>query len=129
MVAGRRLSVGEVDTDVGRTVLGAKKRQLYDKLGRKCFYCNEVLDDDSISLEHLHAKSKGGTNREENLILLCEKLNKALGRMSKKEKLFVLGWCREQGMCCEQAISTVHKHRQQRKKKGESFIEGLPQTV
>jgi 5-methylcytosine-specific restriction endonuclease McrA len=53
------------------------KEYLLAKWERKCVYCNAI--NIPLEIEHIVAKSKGGTNRASNLILACRKCNEAKG--------------------------------------------------
>jgi len=58
------------------TLLGYEVREyLLNKWNRTCAYC----DDQNVPLEieHIHPKSKGGSNRISNLALACRKCNEA----------------------------------------------------
>jgi 5-methylcytosine-specific restriction endonuclease McrA len=53
------------------------KEYLLQKWGRKCVYCH--ADGVPLEVEHILAKSKGGSNRVSNLTLACRKCNQAKG--------------------------------------------------
>ena len=53
------------------------REYLLEKWDRKCAYCGK--DNVSLQVEHIHPKSKGGTNRVSNLCLACEKCNQKKG--------------------------------------------------
>ncbi len=53
------------------------KEYLLTKWGRKCVYCNAV--NVQLEVEHIVAKSRGGTNRVSNLTLACHPCNQAKG--------------------------------------------------
>jgi len=56
------------------TLAGYEVREyLLEKWGRKCAYCG--AENIPLQIEHIHPKAKGGTNRESNLTLSCEKCN------------------------------------------------------
>lgn len=60
------------------TLAGYTVREyLLEKWGRKCSYCS--VDNKPLQLEHIHPKSKGGSNAVSNLCLSCDKCNKAKG--------------------------------------------------
>jgi len=55
-------------------LLGYEVREyLLNKWDRKCTYCK--AENVPLQIEHIHAKSKGGTNRISNLCLACEPCN------------------------------------------------------
>lgn len=53
------------------------KEYLLTKWRRKCVYCN--AENIPLEIEHIIAKSKGGSNRVSNLTLACRKCNEAKG--------------------------------------------------
>ena len=53
------------------------REYLLEKWGRKCSYCG--AENTSLEIEHIHPKSKGGTNRVSNLTLACHPCNQAKG--------------------------------------------------
>lgn len=67
-----------------------KKRKLRAILlqrdGSCCFYCGGHLGDD-LTIEHLHEKSRGGSDRIENLRLAHEYCNNQVQGLTVEEKL------------------------------------------
>lgn len=60
------------------TLAGYEVREyLLEKWGRKCTYCGKM--DTPLQIEHIHPRSKGGSNRVSNLTLACESCNTAKG--------------------------------------------------
>ena len=58
------------------TLLGYEVREyLLDKWNRTCAYCD--AQNVPLEIEHIHPKSKGGSNRISNLALACRKCNEA----------------------------------------------------
>ena len=53
------------------------REYLLNKWDRKCSYCS--VENIPLQIEHIHPKSKGGTNRISNLCLACEKCNQQKG--------------------------------------------------
>ncbi|MBE9215416.1 HNH endonuclease [Plectonema cf. radiosum LEGE 06105] len=53
------------------------REYLLEKWGRECTYCGKK--DVQLQIEHIHPKSKGGSNRVSNLCLACEKCNQEKG--------------------------------------------------
>lgn len=41
----------------------------------ECRYCGTALNESTIRLDHVHPKSKGGSNREDNLVASCSRCN------------------------------------------------------
>lgn len=60
------------------TLLGCEVREyLLNKWDRKCAYCG--AENVPLQVEHIHPRSKGGTNRISNLALACEPCNQKKG--------------------------------------------------
>ena len=56
------------------------REYLLEKWGRKCAYCG--TEKVPLQVEHIHPKSKGGSNRISNLCLACEPCNLKKGVQS-----------------------------------------------
>jgi 5-methylcytosine-specific restriction endonuclease McrA len=68
------------------TLAGYETREyLLEKLGRECAYCG--TKDVPLEVEHIHPKSKGGSNSITNLTLSCHKCNSAKGTQDIKDFL------------------------------------------
>ena len=61
------------------------KEYLLAKWGRKCAYCG--IENVPFEIEHILAKSKGGSNRVSNLCLSCHSCNQAKGNKPIEEFL------------------------------------------
>lgn len=61
------------------------REYLLEKFSRKCAYCDKI--GVSLQIEHIHPKSKGGSNRLSNLTLACEKCNQKKGNKPVEEFL------------------------------------------
>ncbi|MEG4225474.1 RNA-guided endonuclease IscB [Microcoleus sp. N9_B2] len=61
------------------------KEYLLEKWSRKCAYCG--ITDVAFEIEHILAKSKGGSNRVSNLCLSCHSCNQAKGNKPVEEFL------------------------------------------
>jgi 5-methylcytosine-specific restriction endonuclease McrA len=61
------------------------KEYLLQKWGRKCAYCG--IENVPFEIEHILAKSQGGSNRVSNLCLSCHSCNQAKGNKSVEEFL------------------------------------------
>ena len=69
--------ISGVDYQQG-TLAGYEVREyLLEKWGRTCAYCG--AKDTPLQIEHIHPKSKGGTNRISNLTLACKCCNEKKG--------------------------------------------------
>ena len=68
------------------TLAGYEAREyLLNKWDRRCAYCGGK--DIPLQIEHIHPKSKGGTNRISNLCLACEPCNQKKGTQDIKDFL------------------------------------------
>lgn len=68
------------------TLFGYEVRNyLLEKWNRQCAYCQ--VQNVPLQIEHIVAKSKGGTNRISNLCLACEKCNQRKGNQDIKDFL------------------------------------------
>jgi len=73
----------------------AKKAQLIDEFGSRCWWCGYILPTQKLTLDHLKPKSRGGSNSLENLRLACLPCNRSRGnslyppkrRLSTKQSL------------------------------------------
>ncbi|MEM6401120.1 MAG: RNA-guided endonuclease IscB [Cyanobacteria bacterium P01_D01_bin.116] len=61
------------------------REYLLEKWSRECTYCGKK--DVPLQIEHIHPKSKGGSNRVSNLCLACEKCNLNKGNKPVEEFL------------------------------------------
>lgn len=77
--------------DRKRQVLKQKKAKLAARDGKRCFVHGDKLGFDELTIEHILSFSHGGTDNDNNLILVCEEANKMLGNLpvSKKIELIV----------------------------------------
>lgn len=68
-----------------------KLRKMLYLQGGSCFFCGKPLPEADASVEHLNAKSRGGTNSEDNEVVCHKTLNQVFGNMDLKRKFeFVL---------------------------------------
>jgi len=69
------------------TLQGYEVREyLLEKFGRKCCYCGkENIPLIPLEIEHIIPKSRGGTNRIDNLCLACHECNQKKGNMTAEE--------------------------------------------
>jgi 5-methylcytosine-specific restriction endonuclease McrA len=61
------------------------REYLLEKFGRKCAYCGAT--NTRLEIDHVHSRSKGGSNKVSNLTLACEPCNKAKGSQDIKDFL------------------------------------------
>jgi 5-methylcytosine-specific restriction endonuclease McrA len=68
------------------TLAGYETREyLLEKWGRECVYCG--IKDVPLQVEHIQARSKGGSNSVTNLCLSCEKCNLKKGTLDIRDFL------------------------------------------
>ena len=59
------------------------RNYLLEKHKRKCFYCGQTVS--GFEVEHMFPKSKGGSNRIDNLTLSCHDCNEKKGTLTAEE--------------------------------------------
>ena len=69
----------------GKAARGQAIRDALNKWERKCAYCGRV--GVPLEIEHIVARSRGGSNRAGNLTFSCRSCNEAKGRMEASEFL------------------------------------------
>ncbi|MEK5326168.1 RNA-guided endonuclease IscB [Aeribacillus sp. FSL M8-0254] len=66
------------------TLQGYEVREyLLEKFGRKCCYCGK--EGIPLEVEHINPKSRGGTDRVDNLCLACRDCNERKGKQTAEE--------------------------------------------
>ena len=63
------------------------KHALYGQQEGKCIICRQSTPFNMMEVDHVVPKSKGGTDAEDNLQLLCGPCNRSKGSKSQKEAL------------------------------------------
>ena len=81
----QNLEVSGVEYQRGELFGFEVKEYLLQKWSRKCAYC--AIENVSFEIEHIVAKSKGGSNRVSNLCLSCHSCNQAKGNKPVEEFL------------------------------------------
>lgn len=77
--------IGGVEYQQGELAGYEVREYLLEKWGRKCAYCDK--EGVPLQVEHIHPKSKGGSNRVSNLTLSCKRCNTKKGTKSIDEFL------------------------------------------
>ena len=68
------------------TLLGYEVREyLLEKWGRECAYCG--AEQTPLEIDHIHPRSKGGSDRASNLAIACRDCNQAKGNMPLEQFL------------------------------------------
>lgn len=75
-----------VATQMKRTSKAQIKARLI-KRGSRCHWCGTGLCYKTATLDHVRPKSKGGTNRPENLVLSCFACNQEKGNLTNWVKM------------------------------------------
>jgi 5-methylcytosine-specific restriction endonuclease McrA len=66
------------------------RKHILQMYGRKCFACGKTLSDDEITIDHIVARSRGGTGDQANLQVLCGECNRTKGDTMVEESEAVL---------------------------------------
>lgn len=66
-----------------RIIMGQRKR-VYDRDGHKCVYCGSP---DDLVLDHVTPRSRGGSNKDDNLATACWPCNSKKGAKTPEEWL------------------------------------------
>lgn len=67
-------------------VRNEKRLALYLRDGMACCYCGDTVENGArLTLDHLKPYSKGGSNKETNLITCCSRCNSSRGNRAWKE--------------------------------------------
>ena len=61
--------------ELWQRIIRKQKNELINKYGCECQICNKHFKKDDLCIEHIKAKSVGGTNKKENLSLVCRSCN------------------------------------------------------
>lgn len=61
------------------------REYVLEKWGRKCAYCD--VENVSLEVEHIHPRSRGGSNRPSNLTLACVPCNQVKGNQDIRDFL------------------------------------------
>lgn len=85
MVEGRNENQGHNLSKIN----SARKRKIRSKLTRKCmcFYCKRNFHKSILTLDHKIPKSRGGSNKLQNLVAACKQCNNKKGSMTHFEYL------------------------------------------
>jgi hypothetical protein len=66
------------------------RKRIVGMYGRKCFACGRALSKDEITVDHIVARSLGGSGDQVNLQVLCERCNGSKGDIVAVDKEAVL---------------------------------------
>ena len=79
-------------------LLSAKRALKHGALrdcGRRCVYCATTLAPESVTLDHVHPRAKGGANDPGNLVAACARCNRLKGDMLPLEFFLRYPWAGE----------------------------------
>ncbi len=79
-------------TEAIRAPLGTAKRakyvtELLARDGNRCFFCNRIMQENELSIEHLVPRVHGGPHHLSNLALAHRDCNQQAGHLSAVEKI------------------------------------------
>lgn len=64
---------------VDRIRLRNKRRRLWEREGRQCFWCDKPLTFEETTNDHLICRSTGGDNHDLNVVCSCNPCNNKRG--------------------------------------------------
>ena len=98
--------VGRKEKNQGMNWITQKKRlAIYLRDGLACAYCGATIEDGiKLTLDHLKPHSKGGDNKESNLVTCCSKCNSSRGNRS------VRSFCKSVGSYLGKETITIERH-------------------
>lgn len=70
-----------------RQQLRQRKAKLAARDGKKCFVHGDPRGFDELTIEHVLSFAHGGTDNDNNLILVCEEANRELGNLPVAKKI------------------------------------------
>lgn len=70
-----------------RTGGSKRTRQLIDRDGNRCFYCDKEMTVAEMTKEHLLSVNHGGADRLENMVLACQECNLKAGHLPVIDKV------------------------------------------
>jgi 5-methylcytosine-specific restriction endonuclease McrA len=82
-------------TELVLSVKRALKHGALRDCGRRCVYCGTALAADSVTLDHVHPRAKGGANDPGNLVAACARCNRLKGDMLPLEFFLRFPWAGE----------------------------------
>ncbi len=84
-----------------------KLNALLFQQGGKCFYCDELLDINEASIDHIIPRAKGGKDELDNLVVCCKYANHAFGDCSPKQKMLVIKEIRNSFGLCQKLFPRI----------------------
>lgn len=68
-----------------KTAIPFSRKNIYIRDERTCQYCNELLELQDVTLDHITPRSKGGTSTWQNIVVACLDCNKNKAGLTLKE--------------------------------------------
>ena len=90
-----RTDLTETATQIHLPKARTYKHEIYGQQEGKCIGCNYYFPFRNMTIDHIIPKARGGTDRKENLQLLCNACNSTKGTRSQSEFIATL---KEQGV-------------------------------
>jgi HNH endonuclease len=90
--------------------LTERKKELARRDGERCFAHGNNMHINELTIEHLLSFSQGGSDNNNNLVLVCEPANKLLGNKPLSEKIELIIQMRRNTEDKQLAKSMVKKH-------------------
>jgi len=88
--------------------------------GGKCFYCDELLDINEASIDHIIPRAKGGKDELDNLVVCCKYANHAFGDCSPKQKMLVIKKIRNSPHLCQKLFPRNEKEKESKSKSNQT---------
>ena len=79
-----RRKMKNVQNPPRRKISASDRRRLYGLQGGKCVGCRHDFQLRNLEVDHIHPRSKGGTDDFENLQLLCGHCNRVKGNRTQE---------------------------------------------
>jgi len=85
-----------------------KRLAIYMRDGLSCVWCGMSVEDGvKLTLDHLRAHSKGGSNHESNLVTCCKPCNDSRGSRAPSVFARVVAAYRNHGLTAKEVLSHV----------------------
>lgn len=66
-------------------ISASKKQKVAETCRYSCAYCGGLLNDDTLMIDHITPRSKGGKNNMDNLLPCCRACNSSKGAKTLEE--------------------------------------------
>ncbi len=65
---------------------------IFECYGKKCRYCNKILNINTLAFDHIIPVSKGGPTTKENIQIICKTSNTMKGSLIEEDFQLLLDW-------------------------------------